>query len=650
MILAYRLAPAQWNTDEQFERMLGLLTSYRQAVDEIALFDYPHSGSVAPLEGLERAAEIMRQRMVTLREVGFPSVGINVLATLGHGDVPGEWAPRLPYQPLVGHDGQVSRSCACPNDPDFLGYVRERFALTARAGPDFIWVDDDLRLTHHGPTYPCFCPLCLEAFGHESDREALVARLNDPQGGALRRAWTEFCAASVERLCAGIREAVEGVDPGIELGLMTIGYSHSTYAGYPVGRWMRALGARRGRPGHGYYTDHVRSELLNKALDVGRQIRDYPPVETIQYELENYPHIGLDKATRTVLNECSAALAMGCNGIAYAAFGGQPGSLAEYEPLLAGIAADRPIWEALVEGAAGMPPVGLWPADSPMLQAHREVDESGWFWEGGLYDVHMPNQLFEMGIPLTPDPQAACGIVLAGKMAEAFSTEELREMLSQGVLMDAAALGVLWARGLGEWAGVKLGDAIPPAVSERFTDHELNGLYAGSGRYATMATVGGIYSLVPIAEGVGDLSHLVAYGNTDCGSCFTTYANPLGGRVAVSSYAPWRQLGRGGKRFQLLAVADWLSGGRLPARIDETVRVAPFVRASADGRRLVVVLLNTALDPTGPLTLRLDAQVEGVSLISAAGEVPLSVHAGEHEVSVAVPSIPAWQTSVLIGR
>ena len=34
----------------------------------------------------------------------------------------------------------------------------------------------------------------------------------------------------------------------------------------------------------------------------------------------------------------------------------------------------------------------------------------------------------------------------------------------------------------------------------------------------------------------------------------------------------------------LIAVADWLSEGRLPVIIDETVRVAPFVRQSTDGR------------------------------------------------------------------
>ena len=383
---------------------------------------------------------------------------------------------------------------------------------------------------------------------------------------------------------------------------------------------------------------------------MGRLIKGFPPLETIQYELENYPHIALDKATRTVLNECSAALAMGCDGIAYNAFANVEGSLAEYEPLLDGIAADRAVWEALVESASGLPPVGLWPAHSSALMAERDVDDNGWFWEGDRYDVHKPNELFEMGIPLTPDPEAACGTILAGKIAEAFSTDELTRLLSQGVLMDAAALEVLWTRGLGQWTGVRLAEAVPPAVSERFTDHPLNGADAGGGRYATFGTNEGTYRLLPIADGVGDLSHLASLDGTDRGCCLSTYTNPLGGRVAVSSYAPWRQLGRAAKRRQIIAVANWISRGHLPARIDETVRVAPFVRASEDGSRIVVLLLNTALDPTGPLTLRLATKVGAIVQTTASGSSPLPVERSEDGLKVAVPSIPAWQTLLLIGR
>jgi hypothetical protein len=104
------------------------------------------------------------------------------------------------------------------------------------------------------------------------------------------------------------------------------------------------------------------------------------------------------------------------------------------------------------------------------------------------------------------------------------------------------------------------------------------------------------------------------------------------------------------KRRHLLAVADWLSNGRLPILIEETVRVAPFVRRSADGKQVAVVLMNLAFDPTGPLTVRLRAKPQQVSLLTADGPQKLPIHAAENEVKVEVPSIPAWHTAVLHGE
>jgi hypothetical protein len=414
---------------------------------------------------------------------------------------------------------------------------------------------------------------------------------------------------------------------------------------------MTALGARRGRPGHGYYTDELPRALLNKSFDVGRQVRDYPSeVKTVEYELENYPYITLDKAVRTVLNECTAALIMGCNGIAFNALKDCEGTLEDYEPLLRGVAAERPIWEALLEGAAGLPLVGLWPADNRLLMANRKVDTTGWFWEHGVYDIQQPNPLAELGLPLTPDPRSACGTLLAGKVAEAFTSDELRDMLRKGVLMDAFTLQALWSQGLGELAGVKPGQPFPSGVTERLTNHSLNGRYAGDGRDALVGPEDGVFSLVPVAEGVGDLAHLVRYDGADMGSCFTTYTNPLGGRVAVASYAPWQRMGRGAMRHQLLAVADWLAGGRMPVVIEQMVRIAPLVRCSSDGQRIAVVLLNTALEPSGPVTLRLRAQPQQVSLASAEGAKPLRARHERNETVLDLPSIPAWQTAVLLGR
>jgi hypothetical protein len=95
-------------------------------------------------------------------------------------------------------------------------------------------------------------------------------------------------------------------------------------------------------------------------------------------------------------------------------------------------------------------------------------------------------------------------------------------------------------------------------------------------------------------------------------------------------------------------MADWLSEGRLPVVIDQTVRVAPFIRQSPDGR-VVVVLFNTSLDATGTLTLRLRASTQQVSLVSAKGFRPLSTRVSEGEIEVEVPSIPPWTTITLVG-
>ncbi|MFY0651793.1 MAG: hypothetical protein JXQ96_07150 [Cyclobacteriaceae bacterium] len=655
-LISYRIFPAQYESDEQFSRLLEFLKEYPDAVDEIALMDENFPGPAGlPLEAVEKLAERLEKRIPELRQAGIRSVGINVAHTLGHWDVPG--MDYTPLPPEVGHDGTQSLTCMCHNSPEFREYIQKKYSLMAGTGTNFIWVDDDFRAHYRGQRYPCFCSICLQKFGRDKERVDLVAKLNMPENVGLRRDWTEFIAASHEGLARDIRAAVQHVDPEVELGLMTIGYSISTYGGYPIHRWMRAMGASRGRPGHGFYTDDKPRMIINKALDVARQVRDYPSgVKTIAYELENSPYITLDKSVRTMINECTLALMMGCNGFALNVLNRYEGSLEDFHPRLQAITAERSRWKTLVESSAGLPLTGFWPADHPMLMSNRIVDEKGWFFEGGAYNIQAPNQIFEMGIPFAADSRHAFGTILSGKLAEVFTTEELRDMLSKSVILDVFALDVLWERGLGELTGVKPGGDVQlgygslqrVAVTERFTRHPLNGPDAGFVREAYTAIPERPGTLVPVAEGVIDLSRLIRHDGTDLGSCYTLYTNELGGRVAVSSYSPWTKIGLGPKRRQLIAVADWLSAGRLPLIIDETVRVAPFVRQSEDGR-VVVVLFNTSLDATGALTLRLRAKPQQVSLVSAKGFELLKTRVSEEETVVAVPSIPPWKTVTLMG-
>ncbi len=649
--LSFRIGSPQWLSDEQWGRLLDLLGAHRAACEELSLFTHEAMGWFGDVDEMTRDATLMAQRIREAHAAGYRSVGINVLCTLGHGDPVGEWSPEFVLPRVVGHDGQQATHCPCPNSAPFREHIKAKYQLFARAKPDFIWVDDDVRESHHGVTYPCFCPRCLEKFGHGSDRAALVRQMNDPAMSDLRRAWVEFNAATIESVCRDVGDAVRAVDPSIQLGLMTIGSSHSTHGAHAIGRWSAALGAVKGRPGHGFYSDETPRGIYNKALDVGRQVRDYAPTVTdIQYELEDYPYVALDKADRTALNEVYLALMMGCNGAAFNVLkGAATGTLEDHQGLVKAIAAERPAWEALAAHVADLPIVGFWPADDNALMGKRSVDATGWFWEGGVYDIHRPNPLMEMGIPLTPSCDASCGTLLAGKIAEAFTDAELRSLLSRGVLLDSYALEVIWARGLGEFTGVRPGKKLLGGAVETLTGHPLNGRFSGDHRDALIESADNVCALELAAPEAAELARLTSYDGRDLGCCMSVYENALGGRVAVSSYVPWRRLGTLCKRSQLTELADWLGHKKLPVRMDAFRRIAPFVRMNAERTRYGIVLLNSTLDPAEPFDLRVRATARTAVLVTRDGAESLTVVPGEGEVCLTVPPLAAWQPAVILG-
>jgi hypothetical protein len=289
-------------------------------VDEIALFfgNMVIWHAYEPMESLTEKAALVRKRILELRAEGFVNIGVNVWPTFGSESQGWEQCPPLPFQPAVSFDGSIAHSTACIQTPEFLAYVQKKYALVSEIYPDFIWIEDDTRMADLGIAFPCFCDTCLSAFdaGSWKSRKELVAALDSPGQGALRGKWIEFNTAKLENLCSKIRQAVHGVDPRIDLGWMTVGPTHSTYSGRYVGRCAQVLGGRRGRPGHGFYTDEKPRDLIGKALEVGRQLREYPPnLVDIQYEYEDFPCIVLNKSLQTIANEITLALAMGCTGI-----------------------------------------------------------------------------------------------------------------------------------------------------------------------------------------------------------------------------------------------------------------------------------------------------------------------------------------------
>jgi hypothetical protein len=302
LTLSWRIGLPLWDNDQEFNRLQDLLLQHRSVVDEVALFETVTHHLYTPLDDYARRMESAAQRLKAFRQAGIPSAGINVLCTIGHINEGWSYMPPLPFQAMVGHDGGVSKSCACPNTPEMRAYVQAMYELVAEAGPDFIWVDDDIRMHHHGVAYGCFCPTCLGIFaksaGRTYEREELMKAFDAPDQGRLRELWVEQNIVSIESLLANVAAAIHKVDPKIATGLMTAGAGWTTYSGQAFDRWCTALRATKARPGGGFYTDAAPLEMHTKALECGRQRAILPACVTSPLELK--PIRCLNHVTKSV--------------------------------------------------------------------------------------------------------------------------------------------------------------------------------------------------------------------------------------------------------------------------------------------------------------------------------------------------------------
>jgi hypothetical protein len=531
--------------------------------------------------------------------------------------------------------------------------------MVADTNPDFIWVDDDIRMHNHGVAWGCFCPICLDIFakttGCQMTREELAGAFDNPDSGEIREWWVKQNNATIESLLVDVKNAIRGVNPKIAIGKMSWGPGWTTYSGKTSSNWFTALDATKARPGGGFYTDATPIAMFEKVLECGRQIISLPSqIEDIQYELENFPYQKLKKSATAVVNECSLALAYGLNGVAFNVLGlGMSPQFEDYLSWIDAIPTTRTLWEKWVKHTAGMPVGGLWPAWNSEIMARRTVKiGENWLGFPGQYNINKPTVLGEIGLPLSAE-KSKNGTILCGRIAEAFTDEELKEILAGGVFMDSVALETITERGFGSLAGVRIAQRLDNGLWERFTDDELNGNAAGNVRDARIEFWGDAKGmgdvLEPIGENVRVLSVIEDYFCRPRGAGMTAYVNELGGRVVVAGYAQWIFLHSVAKRLQLQNVADWISSNTMPVRIDETVPLLAVVRVADDNKYGAVMLLNAGMDLIPEATIHLRFKSGKAKLLRIGhDEVIIDVIPEENGGVLKLKNIEPWGLRVII--
>lgn len=664
-LISFRISHEQWNDPARFSALLDFFRRRPGTADELALFT---SGTHPPLslEEIRRRCDRMAELLPRIRAEGM-GAGINLLATMGHHEENLEGSLSASWPRVTDPQGRVSQGSFCPAGEAFLGYVVEVYSELARTRPDFLWIDDDVRLAGHMPVgQTCFCEGCLRRFseetGRELTRETLSAAFRSgslEERLALRGQWLEHNRAMLDRLFAVIERTVHGVAPGLSLGFMT---GDRFFEGYAFERWAQTLAgsaaspvAVRWRPGGGFYSDETLPGMVGKAHDIGRQVSQLPPsVVVIQSEIENFPYDLLRKASRTTVVEAAAHMAAGCTGAAFNVLSQRPDPLDEYEPLLDRIHGARPFYERLRHVLGRSPVLGVWPAWNRDLAVANHPEGA---WPDGPGDaiaaLTRAYVLGEIGIPLGYGPSDAAVTVLAGNTPFAFSVADLRRILSGGVLMDVSAWSALQRLGLAEATGVQLGETRLRDAIEVLTEHPLNGRFAGRSRDCRQSFWREpAQTLELTGSGAFALARMIDYLGRDLGVAMSGFVNPAGGRVVVMGYFPWSQMHHLAKSSQMKAVCTWLSDGPLPV-VDSFTRLHMWVRRPGPSQ-LACVVLNGSLDRAETPVLRVPARFGGFQWFDLDGRKARPRVAGKVEVAgqtfrrVALPAMGPWDIGLLV--
>jgi hypothetical protein len=656
--ISFRIGVTQSLPEKRFTDLMELFDKYKGVTDEISFFTSETHPPI-PLEVFQQRVKILAERMKTARTRGY-SAGINILSTIGHHEENLENSLQGNYTPATDIQGGICRGSFCPNGENFRQYVLAIYTAAVQADPDFIWIDDDVRLIGHLPIQlMCFCDNCLAIFeketGQKYTRETLKKAADEgplEEKLKLREAWLQHNRNTIANLFTFIEGVVRRNRPQTELGFMT---GERFAEGYDFDRWAAILaGANyrqvRWRPGGGFYDDLDMRGLVGKSHEIGRQVSLLPnDVINIQSEIENFPYQRLKKAAAVVVLEACSHIAAGCTGAAFNVLSMYDEPLDEFEPLVARLQQARPFFDLMARSFGRSRPIGIfsfWNKDS---FATSNLSSGSWF-SGGISVGG--NELFDIGLPVCYAAQNADVTILTSGMIYALSAKEIEDILSRGVYLDAETLRELNTKGFGELTGFDVGRSDTMDRIEQFTSHPLNGPFAGRERDNRQSFVWWnypAYTLIPTSEKSQSLCRLIDYADREIAPCtMGIFENRLGGRICVAGYYPWTFLQNLSKGCQLKSVFRWLSKDLLPGYIASFHKINLWIRSRGDGKT-VIAMTNASYDPADNVVLMLRTTEKNLTVydMQCRPTVIQSARTDGPYQKFIIPHIDPWQMRLI---
>ena len=659
--ISFRIGMGQSVSESRFTELLDLFDKYQGVTDEVTLFTtYSHAVQKPGL--FESRVKLFAKRIAQAKARGFRS-GYNILCIMGHHNEnlknsivdPGK------YTQVTDINGNTSQGSLCPNDPDLIEQAIWRMQLMMDGNPDYIWLDDDIRLAGHLPIHlTCFCENCLAKLEKETGqpwtREQIRAAADQgtiAEKLAFRKTLLHHNRDTLNDLFAAIGTYVHERDPVMPLGFMT---GDRFWEGYDFDRWGDTLSGKTGsqvmwRPGGGYYEDSNTGALVNKSHGIGRQVSKMADhVVSIQSEIENFPYQQLKKARNIVALEAAQHIAAGCTGAAFNVLGQYDEPLDEFEPLIAKLHQTRPFFDLMASNLARRKLLGVhvvWNKDS---YAAAALESGSWFTGGRILP---DDEMFDVGIPSTYDGAFAQVYALTRPAVHVLSDEQVRDLLSKGVYMDGPALDLLNERGFGELTGFKTIRIDKVDRMTEFLSHPINGEYGGrrcDNRQSFVWWTYPAYLLKKTDSEAQSVARLLDYSFEPVHDCsMGVFENKLGGRVCVQGYYPWTYLQNLSRSWQLKSVMRWLSKDTLPGYVASYHKINLWIRQPENGS-IALAFTNASFDPAQNVVLALRTNHKRIKLYDMMSNHTLiqsDESDGPYRIFV-IPQVDPWQMRLVV--
>lgn len=588
-------------------------------IEEVVLFVAAGAGWHAAILSLKEENlwfNTIKQAKTILNKAGIV-VSLNLL-TIGQFDA-GRSFPkdRGTFQPCVSPLGEKSKACASYADPNWRKYVGHLYGRFARLNFRVIWLEDDFRYHNHYPlTWGCgFEPEIIKRFSNKINRrvtrqELVKAFLKKgpphPWRLLLMATWQDVQVEAAETIARAVRDNTPG---DTCLGLMSSVPSIHAVEGRDWTRLLKALtinGKVAHRPNFADYGESVGRTKTRSMMALDLQRNFNPAYCEVAPEIERCPGTRWGKSNAhywadMVFDMMFAPDALLIDGLfpnSGSAVNESPESgefLDKSRPALKWVAGR--FSKEMSTCGVGLP----WREDA-QARIHMADGQSmtGLNFEiNTIADALLPgNLLLRYGVPVAMRTQNINAVF--GNLAWSFSDDEIRKMLSGGLLLNGVSASILCQRGYSKEIGV---DAEKPMgrdealyVLEKVVFADIG---VSVGFLMDVEWQPRMVRLCPLAGAVEWTTILAAEGK-HFGAGLVVYKNSMGGRVVSWAACDTERIPQSNQGQALIQQAVmFLGGGRFPsARVTGGEHLLP-IHFQGDNRHLVVVF-NGSPDPAHP--------------------------------------------------